>query len=203
METNEFKIVNLDKSKIDLSNPDITDLELILAYKDGVDSAVDILLVRYKNYILNLSYRFMRNYEDAMDLMQESLIRICRGLKNYEERNYLKGWIYRIISNAAINMYKKSSNKESPYMAKLEVLDDNRYNSESNYERLYLREKIQEASEKLKGKQKDVFFLRYYEEHSYEEIGAILGISSDSAKSNYFYALKKMQLFMENEKSML
>ncbi len=198
-----INIENLDKKKIDLSNPDITDLELILAHKDGVESAIDILLTRYKSYIFNLSYRFMHNHEDAMDLMQESLIRIYRGLKNYEERNYFKGWVYRIINNTAINMYKRASNRESPYMEKLEMLDDNRYNSENGYERTYLKEKIYEASAKLKGKQRDVFLLRYYEDHSYTEIGKILKISSDSAKSNYFYALKKMQLLMEKERGML
>lgn len=198
-----FNIKNLDIEKLKVDNPDITDLELILAYKNGSDNAVNILLERYKNYIFNLSYRFMSNHEDALDLMQEVLIRICRGLKNYEERNYLKGWIYRIVNNTAINMYKKASNKESLFIENLEILDDDRYNPEGGYERIYLRDKIAEAASNLKGKQKGSFFLRYYEGYSYEEIGKILKISSDSAKSNYFYALKKMQIFMENERTML
>ncbi len=190
-------------AKVDLASAEISDLQLILAYKDGNEAAIDILLKRYKAYIFNLSYRFMRNHEDALDLMQESLIRIYRGLKNYEDRNYFKGWLYRIINNAAINMYKKASNREGLYLEKLELVDDNRYNSEDLYERTYLKEKIYEASHKLKGKQKDVFFLRYYEGHTYDEIGKILNTSGDSAKSNYFYALKKMKLFMGKEKDML
>lgn len=198
---NKEKLNN--KTALEADNSSISDTELILAHKNGVEGTIDVLITRYKDYIFNLSYRFMRNYEDAMDLMQESLIRIYRGIDKYEERNYFKGWIYRIINNAAINMYKKSSNRESPYMEKLEILDDSRYNSESNYERTYLKEKIYEALQKIKGKQKDVFILRYHENMSYEEIGKILKMSSDSAKSNYFYALKKMEQLMQKERTML
>ena len=60
--------------------------------------------------------------------------------------------------------------------------------------------KIYSASMKLKGKQRDVFILRYYENYSYKEIANILNISSDSAKSNYSYALKKNEIFIRKRK---
>lgn len=181
----------------------LKDYELIEAYKRGETSALDTLITRYKNYIFNLSYRFMHNYEDAMDLTQDVLIRVYKAIDRYEERNYFKGWLYRIISNAAINTYSKAYRRESPYLEKLEIVDDKRYNTEKQYERIYLQEKIYGASEKLKGKQRDVFILRYYENYSYKEIAKILNISSDSAKSNYSYSLKKMKSFLEKERTLL
>ena len=144
---------------------------------NGYSEALDILLTRYKNYIFNISYRFMHNYEDAMDLTQDVLIRVYKAIGRYEERNYFKGWLYRIISNTAINMYSKAYRRESPYLEKLEVVDDKRYNTEKEYERIYLQEKIYTASSKLKGKQRDVFILRYYENYSYKEIADILNMS--------------------------
>lgn len=181
----------------------LKDYELIEAHKKGDAEALDILLTRYKNYIFNLSYRFMHNYEDAMDLTQDVLIRVYKAIDRYEERNYFKGWLYRIISNTAINMYSKAYRRESPYLEKLEIVDDKRYNTEKEYERVYLQEKIYSASKKLKGKQRDVFILRYYENYSYKEIADILNISSDSAKSNYSYALKKMKSLLEKERTLL
>ena len=181
----------------------LKDYELIEAHKKGDSEALDLLLTRYKNYIFNLSYRFMHNYEDAMDLTQDVLIRVYKAIDRYEERNYFKGWLYRIISNTAINMYSKAYRRESPYLEKLEVVDDKRYNTEKEYERIYLQEKIYNASTKLKGKQRDVFILRYYENYSYKEIADILNISSDSAKSNYSYALKKMKSLLEKERTLL
>ena len=182
---------------------ELSDKELIDSYKSGDKQSLDLLITKYKNYIFNLSYRFMHNYEDAMDLTQEVLIRVYKAIDRYEERNYFKGWLYRIISNTAINTYGKSYRRESPYLDKLELIDDTRYNMESDYERIYLREKISDAYNKLKGKQKDVFMLRYYENYSYKEISKILNISSDSAKSNYSYALKRMKIFLEDEKVLL
>lgn len=182
---------------------ELKDFELIDAYKKGDKVSLDILLNRYKNYIFNLSYRFMHNYEDAMDLTQEVLIRVYRAIDKYEERNYFKGWLYRIVNNAAINTYAKSYRKESPYLEKLDLINDARYNTEENYERIYLQEKINKASMALKGKQKDVFILRYYENYSYKEIAKILDISSDSAKSNYFYSLKKMKEILDKENVVL
>ena len=70
----------------------LKDYELIEAHKKGDSEALDILLTRYKNYIFNLSYRFMHNYEDAMDLTQDVLIRVYKAIDRYEERNYFKGW---------------------------------------------------------------------------------------------------------------
>ncbi len=182
---------------------ELTDKELIDSYKSGNRQSLDVLITKYKSYIFNLSYRFMHNYEDAMDLTQEVLIRVYKAIDRYEERNYFKGWLYRIISNTAINTYGKSYRRESPYLDKLELIDDTRYNMESDYERIYLREKISDAYNKLKGKQKDVFMLRYYENCSYKEISKILNISSDSAKSNYSYSLKRMKIFLEDEKVLL
>ena len=148
----------------------LKDYELIEEYKKGNNEALDILLTRYKNYIFNISYRFMHNYEDAMDLTQDVLIRVYKAIGRYEERNYFKGWLYRIISNTAINMYTKAYRRESPYLEKLDIVDDKRYNTEKEYERVYLQGKIYSASMKLKGKQRDVFILRYYENYSYKEI---------------------------------
>ncbi len=181
----------------------LKDCELIEAHKNGDPNALEILLSRYKNYIFNTSYRFMHNYEDSMDLTQDVLIRVYKAIDRYEDRNYFKGWLYRIISNTAINTYSKAYRRESPYLEKLEIVDDKRYDTEKEYERIYLQEKIYNASRKLKGKQRDVFILRYYENYSYKEIASILNISSDSAKSNYSYALKKMKILLDKEKTLL
>ena len=96
----------------------LTDIELIESYKEGNRQSLDILISRYKNYIFNLSYRFMHNYEDSMDLTQEVLIRVYKAIDKYEDRNYFKGWLYRIVSNTAINTYGKSYKRESPYLEK-------------------------------------------------------------------------------------
>ena len=177
----------------------LTDIELIESYKEGNRQSLDVLILRYKNYIFNLSYRFMHNYEDSMDLTQEVLIRVYKAIDKYEDRNYFKGWLYRIVSNTAINTYGKSYKRESPYLEKLYLLDDDKYDMERDYERIVLREKIYESANKLKGKQRDVFMLRYYENNSYKEVGKTLNISADSAKSNYSYALKRMKTFLEKE----
>lgn len=179
----------------------LTDIELIESYKEGNRQSLDILISRYKNYIFNLSYRFMHNYEDSMDLTQEVLIRVYKAIDKYEDRNYFKGWLYRIVSNTAINTYSKSYKRESPYLEKLYLLDDDKYDMERDYERIVLKEKIYEAANKLKGKQRDVFMLRYYDNNSYKEVGKTLNISADSAKSNYSYALKRMKILLEKEKN--
>ena len=176
----------------------LKDCELIEAHKNGDPNALEILLSRYKNYIFNTSYRFMHNYEDSMDLTQDVLIRVYKAIDRYEDRNYFKGWLYRIISNTAINTYSSLLDLYS-FINSI----DKRYDTEKEYERIYLQEKIYNASRKLKGKQRDVFILRYYENYSYKEIASILNISSDSAKSNYSYALKKMKILLDKEKTLL
>lgn len=175
----------------------IEDKDLIKMYQKGDEKAVEELFSRYKDYIYHIAYRFMRNYEDSMDLMQEVLIRMLRGLKNYEERSYLKGWIYRIVSNTSINILKSSSKREVPVEKAFDWIADKRMDVEEKLESTVLKEKIYMAADRLKGKQRDIFVLRYYENLPYNEIANILGTSATSAKSNYFYALKKMKKYLE------
>lgn len=189
--------MTMAKKNIRTEYEEMTDTDLIKRYQKGEEMAVDVLLTRYKDYIYRLSYRFMHNYEDAMDLMQDVLIRVIRGLKKYEERNYLKGWLYRIISNASINMGKAMAKREIPADKAFEWLRDERESVENELENTFLKEKIYDASLQLKGKQRDVFFLRYYEMLPYDEIGSILKISATSAKSNYFYSLQKMKKHLQ------
>ncbi|MBI4978186.1 MAG: RNA polymerase sigma factor [Spirochaetes bacterium] len=174
-----------------------TDQELIARYKAGDDAAADTLLGRYKDYIYRLCYRFMQNYEDAMDLMQDVLIRVLRALPRYEDRNYLKGWLYRIASNTAINMRKSNARRAFPDDTIYQTARDDKSDTAKVLEDSFVREKIHEAALKLSGKQRDVFMLRYYEMLPYAEVAKILSISANSAKSNYFYALQKMKTYLE------
>lgn len=175
----------------------VADQELIARYKSGDAQAANELLTRYKDYIFRLCYRHMQNYEDAMDLMQEVLVRMYRALGRYEERNYLKGWIYRIVSNTAINMKKVNSRHAVPNTDMFDSVRDEHADATSPLAVSFLTEVIARAAETLSGKQRDVFFLRYYEEMPYSEIAKAIRISANSAKSNYFYALSKVKAELE------
>ncbi|MEK6797165.1 MAG: RNA polymerase sigma factor [Spirochaetota bacterium] len=174
-----------------------TDQDLITRHKTGDSGAANALLARYKDYIFRLCYRYMQNYEDAMDLMQEVLVRMFRALDRYEERNYLKGWIYRIVANTAINMKKVNARRAVPNTDYFETVRDEHADATSPLAVSFLTEMISRAAQTLSGKQRDVFFLRYYEQMSYGEIARAIKISANSAKSNYFYALTKVKAALE------
>jgi len=52
--------------------------------------------------------RMVRNAADAEDLLQETMLRIARGLPGFERRSSLKNWAYRIASNVAIDFIRRS-----------------------------------------------------------------------------------------------
>lgn len=74
----------------------------------------DALGARFERDVLPLlpnlysaALRMTRNPSDAEDLVQETYLRAFRGFKGFEEGTNLKAWIYRILTNTYINIYRK------------------------------------------------------------------------------------------------
>lgn len=175
------------------------DGELIASFQKGDTYAADVLLTRYKDYIYRIGYRFMQNYEDTHDLVQEVLLRVFKALSRYQDRNYLKGWLYRIIANTAASIRRKRVVKEIPVDIEFERHGDTREDVAEQAEQAFLRNEIYEASNELRGNQKDVFILRYYESMSYKEIASVLSLSAASAKSTYYYAIQRIGRVLTNK----
>ena len=73
----------------------------------------------YMSALYSAAMRMTRNPSDAEDLVQETYLRAYRGFKGFQEGSNLKAWLYKILTNTYINIYR--AKKRRP---QLETLDD-------------------------------------------------------------------------------
>ena len=85
----------------------LSDHQLIENVRSGDEAAFGELMARYKNPITNFLYRFLNDYEEAVDLAQETFVRVYFALDRYHTNYAFSTYIYRIAANLAISELRK------------------------------------------------------------------------------------------------
>ncbi len=171
------------------------DALLVKAFQRGDKRAFDQLVIRHKDRIFNLCYRFLGDYEEANDSAQEAFIKAYGSLKTFRLESAFSTWLYRIAVNTCRNKLGSSA-----YKAKRKTVSlDNPGNpsdrsspmeiqngTPSPLARMEQRESmglLQAALDSLPAEFKMVVALRDVEGLSYEDIAEITGLNLGTVKS--------------------
>jgi RNA polymerase sigma-70 factor (ECF subfamily) len=180
--------------ELDLESEDRRSVE---AFRAGEVGAFAELARTYRRRIFGTCYRYTANREDAEDLVQEVLLRVYRGLPEFRGEARFRTWLYKITANTCLSWVAGSRRA-----VRASVPDDLVDPSPSPSERLYAREvakSVRLAVQKLPGRQRMTLVLRVYEELSYREISEIMECPVGTAKANFFFALKNLKKYLEQE----
>ena len=171
------------------------DTALVRSFLAGEREAFDKLVVRYRNRVFNICYRFLGDYQDAEDTAQDIFLKVYRSLKQFKFRSSFYTWLYRIAVNTCKNRLKSQGRTR---MKMRFTLSDDEGNDSSHPSRIIADESrnplteiekkermklIQKAIDSLSADQKAVVILRDIEGLSYEEIADITGIKPGTLKS--------------------
>src|SRR3954466_5400416 len=85
----------------------LSDHALIEATKGGDEAAFGEIMTRYRGAITNYLYRFLNDYEEAVDLAQETFVRVYFALDRYHTQFAFSTYIYRIATNLAISEIRR------------------------------------------------------------------------------------------------
>src|SRR6476620_6198102 len=85
----------------------LSDHALIEATKQGDEAAFAEIVHRYRNPITNFLYRFLNDYDEAVDLAQETFVRVYFALDRYHTNFAFSTYIYRIATNLAISEIRR------------------------------------------------------------------------------------------------
>ncbi len=85
----------------------LSDHALIEATKGGDETAFAEIVDRYRNPITNYLYRFLNDYEEAVDLAQETFVRVYFAIDRYHTQFAFSTYIYRIATNLAISEIRR------------------------------------------------------------------------------------------------
>ncbi len=147
----------------------------------------------YNNVIDGLSaqlyryaFHFMRNEEDAKDIVQDVYEKLWVNRKTIELKR-VKSWLYRCTHNAMINFLNKKS--RTRYMDS-QLLPEKPILPDSNFESMQMVERLVNILPPI---QKSIILLRDIEGYSYSDIGDILELSPSQVKVYLFRARMKIK----------
>ena len=174
----------------------VTDLELVEKVRGGERKAFSELVKRHQRGLLRMSLRFVKDMDNAEDVVQESFIKAFQKLNSFEGRSSFKSWLYQITVNTARN--KLRENKRDTTDLEDVQIGVNAV-AESSLIQVAVAEMLQTEVDKLPFKQKTALVLRIYEDLSFNEIADIMGCPYDTAKANYRHAVMKLKQVFEGQ----
>lgn len=170
-----------------------SDHELVSAAKDGDEAAFAEIVERYRNPITNFLYRFLNDQEEAIDLSQETFVRVYYALDRYHSEYAFSTYIYKIASNLAISELRKRKRRKILSLTGLfQSIDEEAVEFQPPDTRpLADAEMVDDEQSKiiaraigtLPPKYRVPIILRDIEELSYEEISKVMGLGLGTTKS--------------------
>jgi RNA polymerase sigma-70 factor (TIGR02960 family) len=87
--------------------------DLITKARAGDDDAFEALTQPYRRELQVHCYRMLGSFQDAEDVMQDTLLSAWQGLSGFEERASLRTWLYRIATNRCLNARRSASRRKA------------------------------------------------------------------------------------------
>lgn len=133
------------------------------------------------------------SHEEADDLTQEVFIKIHRHIGNFREDSRLYTWIYRIATNECLTFLQRRKRRFFLPLGDLQAELTGKLITGDHISGDEVQLRLQKALLTLPDKQRLVFNMKYFDDHSYEEISEITGTSVGALKASYHLAVKKIE----------
>lgn len=177
---------------------DLSDKELIAGIREGKKDCFDDLFSRYRNKLFFYLRHFVGGREEAEDLLQNVFVKAYEKLHTFDARRAFSSWIYRIAHNEAVNYIKRKNKKTMLSWEDIVSTKDQLESSSPDrspqeiWIRKEVRTEVRKALNKIPDKYREVLILRFYLDHSYEEIADIIGRPSNTVGTLLSRAKKQL-----------
>jgi len=161
--------------------------------------AFQLLVDTYKQRLYWHIRRILLDHDDTDDVLQNTFIKIFRGIEGFKGDSKLYSWMYRIATNEALQFLKNKSRKLGITDGEIQERMTNNLRADVYFEGDEIQLQLQRAISKLPEKQKLVFNMKYFEGMKYEEISEILDTSVGALKASYHLAAKKIESFLKED----
>ena len=174
----------------------LTDDQLVALYSNGNSKAFDILLSRYQDKLYSYINFVVRNRDLADDIFQDTFVKAIVTLQkgSYTSTGKFGAWLTRIAHNLIIDYFRqdKTENTISNDAQEYDLLNDASL-AEPNIEDSLINQQtlrdVRRLVDALPENQREVVFMRYYQDLSFKEIAYITGVSINTALGRMRYAL--------------
>lgn len=159
----------------------------------GNEQAFLQLFQPYEEDIYRMAFLYVKNPNDALDVVQETAYRSFKQIKNVKEEVYFKTWLLRIAINCSLDVLRANKNSVQFYEETEESIP------EALQEDIDLKVTLEGLMNGLNESEKSVIMLKYYEGLTFKEIGETLEIPLGTAKTILYRALENLRAEMEGD----
>ena len=181
--------------------PVINDQHYINQILEGNTNAFSKLVNQYKDLVFTLSYKMLKNREEAEEASQDAFIKVFNSLAKFKGESKFSTWIYKITYNTCLDRLKKSKKENS--VAYLEDFNEGQIKVIEgileNIDEKERNQKIQECLQLLPSEEAFLLTLYYFDDQSLEEIAKIINCNSNNVKIKLFRSRKKMATILKEQ----
>ena len=176
---------------------ELSDEELAVAYINGNNNAFDLLLSRNQSKIFSYILFVVRDRDVADDVFQETFVKVITKLQQgkYTVTGKFCAWVMRIAHNIIMDMYREQKSEKI-----VEATEDNDLSNfgskellDENIESKFVNEQIlcdvKKMMNLLPTAQREVVYMRFYQQLSFKEIAATTNVSINTALGRMRYAI--------------
>lgn len=180
---------------------EMTDEELAMSYVNGNNKAFDVLLERNQSKLFSYILFVVRDRDKADDVFQETFVKVITRLQQgrYATTGKFGAWIMRIAHNVIMDNYR---GLKSDHI--VEAAEDNDLSNigssdffdssiESDFVNTQVLSDVKKLMDLLPAPQREVVFMRFYQDMSFKEIAETTNVSINTALGRMRYAILNMR----------
>jgi RNA polymerase sigma-70 factor (ECF subfamily) len=175
---------------------------LVREIRAGSGVAFAQLMHRYERLVHRVAYGFVGDRDEALDVVQETFLKVHSRLHEWRGEGEIRNWIARIAANEAMNRSR------SRRLHAADSLEEDRLEPSAPTQDSALRDReargaLQRSLAVLPPRQRLAVVLRYYQEMSTREIASVLECSEGTARNILFRSLQKLRSVLKESEGVV
>ena len=158
----------------------------------NLEKQLEDYIVKNEKVFYRLAYSYVKNTDDALDVVQESIYKAFLSINSLKNFSYIKTWFFRIIVNVSLDFLRK---RKREIVTDEEFLLSNDIGVVDQYSDIDLKR----ALEILPEKYRSIIILRFFEDLKLEEIAEILNENINTVKTRLYKALQMLRISLDDE----
>jgi RNA polymerase sigma-70 factor, ECF subfamily len=160
-----------------------TDEQIAQAVQKGDSGAFGALVERFEPKLLRYAKKFLFDYEDSKDTVQEVFIKAYSNIQSFDSGRSFSSWIYRIAHNEFINAIRKKGREPISFFDPDTLFPHPTAGSQADddLKKAEIRQMVEKCLAKLDPKYREPLVLYYFEDMDYKQISEIMRIPISTA----------------------
>lgn len=152
---------------------------------------IENYIIENKDKLYRIAYTYAKNKEDALDIVQESILKAFKSAHSLKNTDHIKTWYYKILTRTAIDLIRKNSRC-------VPLDNDYVFDNQGKWDN-YTDIDLEKAMNMLNYEQRIVITLRFFEDMKIKDIAEVTGENISTIKTRLYKALETLRISIKED----